>query len=115
MTRESHEEYLDRKARQDAENRRRGAALGRRPTAPAPALRDLLAFEESHPGPITGSKATAFYDTFPGMLPPRYWQLINQAINDPRSLELNPTLVYRLREQRQARTTARNARTFPTR
>lgn len=98
----------------EQERARRRSDRPPRRSWPAPPLDALLAFEEQWPG-HAGGKYDAIRNTFGGMSTTRYYQVLNAAINTREALELNPILVRRLREQRDARTAHRAARTFPTR
>jgi hypothetical protein len=75
-------------------------------------LEQLLAFEERW-GPHADRKEAAIREAF-NRSAVRYYQALNAAIDTPEAHELNPMLVNRLREQREARTKARESRTFRT-
>lgn len=79
-----------------------------KPEYSAPTYEQLLAFENQWPG-NAGRKEGAIRNTF-HLNATRYYQLINRMIDDPAALELDPTLIYRLREQRKTRLAARQPR-----
>ncbi|HEY8913375.1 DUF3263 domain-containing protein [Lacisediminihabitans sp.] len=56
-----------------------------------------------------GAKEEAIRAQF-GLSAARYYQLLNAALDDPRSLVFDPMLVKRLQRMRDARTQARSAR-----
>lgn len=75
-----------------------------------PSLEDLLAFEGKW-GNVRGGKEGAIRNTFHcGAV--RYYQLLNAAIDDPRSLEVDAMLIHRLADQRAERLRQRNSRRF---
>lgn len=80
------------------------------PEYSAPTYEELIAFENEWPG-NAGRKEGAIRDTF-HLNATRYYQLINRMIDDPTALELDPTLIYRLRDQRHQRLAARQSRQF---
>lgn len=81
-----------------------------RSNGPIPALAAVLEFEEKWPR-HRGSKEDAIRKTF-RLSTPRYYQILFRMIDTREALELNPQLVNRLREQREARTTARASRSL---
>jgi len=83
------------------EQETRIAALGERE-------REILAFERTW-WKQGGSKERAVRDQF-GMSATRYYQLLNELIDQPAALDEDPMLVRRLRRQRQARQKLRQAR-----
>ena len=85
---------------------RRGNYGGR----PMPALEVVLEFESRWPR-HTGRKEGAIIDAFE-ISAALYYQHLNRLIDTKEALELNPMLVNRLRDQREARTKARASRSF---
>lgn len=80
----------------------------------APALPErvsaVLAFE-SHWWRHAGAKEDAIREQF-GLSTARYYQLLNTVIDMPEALRHDPILVGRLRRARDARVSARAARSF---
>lgn len=70
--------------------------------------REILEFERQW-WKYAGAKEQAIRDLF-DMSSTRYYQLLNQLIDDPRALALDPMLVKRLRRLRASRQRARSAR-----
>ena len=70
--------------------------------------RQILEFERQW-WKYAGAKEQAIRDLF-DMSSTRYYQIINNLIDDPRALAFDPMLVKRLRRMRAARQRARSAR-----
>ncbi len=67
----------------------------------------LLAFERGT-WRTPGAKDQAIIEAL-GMSPTRYYQLLNELIDDPEALKFDPALVKRLRAQRARRQRMRSA------
>lgn len=78
-----------------------GAALGRRD-------RDILAFERQW-WQYAGAKEQAIKERF-DLSPTRYYQVLNEIIDNPAALAEDPLLVRRLRRLRTSRQKTRSAR-----
>ncbi|WP_395725923.1 DUF3263 domain-containing protein [Nakamurella sp.] len=78
-----------------------GAALGRRD-------RDILAFERMW-WQYAGAKEQAIKERF-DLSPTRYYQVLNEIIDNPAALAEDPLLVRRLRRLRTSRQKTRSAR-----
>ena len=70
--------------------------------------RDILAFERQW-WQYAGAKEQAIKEMF-GLSPTRYYQVLNEVIDNPASLAEDPLLVRRLRRLRTSRQKARSAR-----
>ncbi|WP_028709668.1 DUF3263 domain-containing protein [Propionicicella superfundia] len=79
----------------------------------APLGKDILAFERSW-WAQSGAKERGIRDRF-DLTPTRYYQLLNELIDDPAALVEDPLLVKRLRRLREQRRLARSAARLETR
>ena len=70
--------------------------------------RDILAFERQW-WQYAGAKEQAIKEMF-GLSPTRYYQVLNEVIDNPAALAEDPLLVRRLRRLRTSRQKARSAR-----
>jgi hypothetical protein len=93
--------------------------MGRMPT-PRPSENDAPGLEERYARILdferewwrhAGAKEEAIRNEF-GLSAPRYYQLLNVAIELPEAVRYDPMLVGRLQRVRDARTAARASRTF---
>ena len=73
--------------------------------------RRILAFER-RPWRHPGAKDQAIHEVL-DMAPTRYYQLLNELIDDPEALRFDPVLVKRLRRQRSRRQRMRSPRPAP--
>lgn len=72
--------------------------------------REILGFEKQW-WQFPGTKEKAIREMF-DLSPTRYYQVLNEVIDKPAALELDPLLVRRLRRLRAARQKAHSARRF---